>query len=267
MRALLVNDDGYKAAGLRALIAEMHKNYEILAVAPEKEQSWMGKSISGHHELHLTPVQYYEFDGYHVNGTPADCTQLGIHEIGNRPDLVVSGINHGANVGHGYIASSGTVGAAFEAAFLGIPAFAVSILRSGIVPKDVDWNAQSTAKLFQKPAAIAARIIDQIMKAGFPASTQVIAINMALDIQEDAPWVVTHPHAVPYGRIFEKQASGGYLINRTRPRYRDEDIVHSDLGAVLQGKVSIAPLVMTLSSDEGKDELAGLLGIEKHGKN
>ncbi len=265
MRALLVNDDGYKAAGLRALIAEMQQSYDVVAVAPEREQSWMGKSISGHHELHMTSVEYHEFKGYHVNGTPADCTQLGIHETGERPDFVVSGINHGSNVGNGFIASSGTVGAAFEAAFLGLPAFAVSIKRAGVAPAGTDWNAEETVNLFRAPASIARKIITKIMAAGFPSSVQVIAINMTLDVAEDAPWVVTHPHAVPYGRLFEKQANGAY-INRLRGEYRDEDIADSDLGAVLQGKVSIAPLTMTLSSDEGKDELAVQLGIDLHGK-
>jgi len=260
-RALLVNDDSYKAAGLRALIAQMQQSYDVVAVAPEHEQSWMGKSISGHHELHLTPVNYHEFTGFHVNGTPADCTQLGMHETGARPDLVVSGINHGANLGHGHITSSGTVGAALEAAFLGVPAFAVSVYGASKAANGQDLHAKETVEVFRTPALIAECIINKIMAMGFPEQAQVIAINMAADVADDAKWVVTQPHTVPYGRLFEKQASGGYA-NKIRAEYSAESIRNTDLAAVNQGFVSIVPLTMTLTSELGQAELAELLKVD-----
>jgi 5'-nucleotidase len=265
-RALLVNDDGYKAAGLRALIAQMQQDFDVVAVAPEREQSWMAKSISAHHELHMTPVSYHEFTGFQVNGTPADCTQLGIYETEQRPDLVVSGINHGANVGHGHITSSGTVGAALEAAFLGVPAFAVSVYGARKAANGQDLHGKETVDVFRTPARIAEQIIKKIMATGFPVQAQVIAINMAADVAADARWAVTHPHTVPYGQLFEKQASGGYA-NIIRSEYSLEAIQHTDLAAVKQGLVSIVPLTITLTSEMGQAELAELLKIDIFAEN
>lgn len=260
-RVLVVNDDGYKAAGIRALIREFAFEYEVTAVAPDREQSWMSKSISGHHELHMAPVQYHEFNGFNVNGTPADCTQLGIYETDPRPNFIVSGINHGANIGHGHIMSSGTVGAAFEAAFQGIPAFAVSVWKVKHSYKNIDLTAPESVNIFSNAAKIAFKIIRKVMQEGFPQSAQVIVINIAYDATIDSPWAVVSPHTISYGRVFSRQKNGKYK-NSGDSELIDDKGGTSDLSALVRGYVSILPISLQLTSEVGKTELARLLNIE-----
>jgi 5'-nucleotidase len=262
-RALIVNDDGYKAAGIRALIREFKDEYDVTAVAPAQEQSWMAKSISGHHDLHLTPVTYHEFKGWHVNGTPADCTQLGLYETGERPDLVVSGLNHGANIGHAHILSSGTVGAAFEAAFQGVPAFAASVWQVKQQYRGTDFTAPESVKIFETAAAVTRQIVDKVMKAGFPASAQVIAINLPYDVTPDAKWVITTPHHVSYGQVFVPEA--GVYRNHSTSELRGDEEPASDLAALTHGYVSIVPISLRLTSEAGRQELASLLDIPVFG--
>ncbi len=128
MRFLLTNDDGIYAPGLGALYRELSQIAECLIVAPEVEQSAVGHAITIFRPLMVRRVNRNgQFLGYAVAGTPADCVKLGIREISAGPlDLVVSGINMGANVGTNVI-YSGTVSAATEAAIMGLPSLAVSL--------------------------------------------------------------------------------------------------------------------------------------------
>jgi len=128
MKILLTNDDGIFAKGIEALYHELKEHHEVITVAPETEQSAVGHAITFLDPLRVTPVRRNgSFFGYALNGTPADCAKIAIVElIKPPPDVVVSGINMGANVGVNVI-YSGTVSAATEAALLGIPSIAVSI--------------------------------------------------------------------------------------------------------------------------------------------
>ena len=121
MRILLTNDDGIYARGLAALYEELSKDAECLIVAPETEQSAVGHAITLSRPLMVrSAAKGGGFLGYAVCGTPADCVKIGIKELaGWRPDMVVSGINRGANCGNNLI-YSGTVSAATEAAMMGV---------------------------------------------------------------------------------------------------------------------------------------------------
>ncbi|MEJ2639104.1 MAG: 5'/3'-nucleotidase SurE [Desulfosarcinaceae bacterium] len=128
MRILLTNDDGIHAPGLWALRAAFAAHGEVTVVAPDRERSAVGHGITLHTPLRSTEmVVNGGHRGIAVNGKPADCVKLALHELmAPKPDLVVSGINPGANVGIN-LNYSGTVAAAKEAALFGIPALAVSI--------------------------------------------------------------------------------------------------------------------------------------------
>ncbi len=128
MRILLTNDDGIYAKGLSALYEELCQEADCLIVAPEIEQSAVGHAITISRPLMVRrAIKNGNFLGYAVLGTPADCVKIGIKELSDRPvDLVVSGINRGANVGINVL-YSGTVSAATEAVIMGIPALAVSL--------------------------------------------------------------------------------------------------------------------------------------------
>ncbi|WP_370390760.1 5'/3'-nucleotidase SurE [uncultured Winogradskyella sp.] len=132
---LVTNDDGITAPGLRTLISVMHTLGDVVVVAPDSPQSAMGHAITINSTLHLEKVT---IDGkqpeYACSGTPADCVKLAVNEIlDRRPDICVSGINHGSNSSINVI-YSGTMSAALEAGIEGIPAIGFSLL-------DYNWNA------------------------------------------------------------------------------------------------------------------------------
>lgn len=128
MRVLLTNDDGIHAPGLMALYQELHEDFDVRVVAPEVEMSAVGHAITLSSPLRVRPVNRGgAFFGYAVSGTPADCVKIAVQEIlETPPDVVLSGINLGANVGVNVL-YSGTVSAATEGAFLGIRSAAISL--------------------------------------------------------------------------------------------------------------------------------------------
>ena len=127
MHILLTNDDGIQAPGLWALYNRFVKNHSISVIAPDREQSAVGHAITLNRPLRVSRVSMNgNCSGYAVSGTPADCVKLGVLELlDTKPDMLISGINPGANVGVN-VNYSGTVAAAKEAALYGITAMAVS---------------------------------------------------------------------------------------------------------------------------------------------
>lgn len=133
---LVTNDDGINAPGIRALIAVMAEIGEVIVVAPDSPQSAMGHAITINNTLYLDKVssENSPITEYSCSGTPVDCVKLAVNEIlKKKPDLCVSGINHGSNSSINVI-YSGTMSAAVEAGIEGIPAIGFSLL-------DYDWNA------------------------------------------------------------------------------------------------------------------------------
>ena len=128
MRVLLTNDDGIHAPGLKALFEELKSDFQIHIVAPDSEMSAVGHAITLASPLRVQEVyKNGSFFGYGVKGTPADCVKIAVQELLEAaPDVILSGINLGANVGVNVL-YSGTVSAATEGAFLGIPSAAVSL--------------------------------------------------------------------------------------------------------------------------------------------
>src|ERR671930_957380 len=125
---LLTNDDGAHAAGLQALVEALNDLGEVYVIAPEREQSACGHALTLHRPLRVARVRDRWFA---VNGTPSDCVNLGV--LGFLPEppvLIVSGINHGSNLGDD-VTYSGTVSAAMEGTLLGVPSIAVSLADGG----------------------------------------------------------------------------------------------------------------------------------------
>ena len=148
MRILLSNDDGVHAVGLKAMYKELKKFGDVWVVAPLEEKSTTGHSLTIHKPLRMICMEDRQ---YGVSGSPADCVYLGIRQvIGKMPDLVISGINRGANLGQD-VYYSGTVSAAREACILGIPSLAVSLSVDFKNPKpEVDLHYESAAKIALK---------------------------------------------------------------------------------------------------------------------
>jgi 5'-nucleotidase len=128
MRILLTNDDGINADGLYALYQRLSKKFNVTVCAPEAEQSAIGHAITLSRPLRVKKIiKNKKFFGYAVNGTPADCVKIAVRCVLNKkPDMIISGINHGPNLGSD-IMYSGTVSAATEGTILGIPSMAISL--------------------------------------------------------------------------------------------------------------------------------------------
>ncbi len=152
MKVLLTNDDGILAEGLAALHEGLKDNFEVSVVAPETEMSAVGHAISISNPLRVRRFKRNgNFFGFGINGTPADCVKIAVQEILDKsPDIILSGINLGGNVGIN-ILYSGTVSAATEGAFLGIPSAAISL--------DTKHNPD-----FSLPVRFARRLIDFMVK-------------------------------------------------------------------------------------------------------
>ncbi|MCF2950449.1 5'/3'-nucleotidase SurE [Paraglaciecola aquimarina] len=160
MNILLSNDDGVFAKGLAALYSELSKQHQVTVVAPDRNCSASSNALSIQSPLR---VQKMDNNFYAVNGTPSDCVHLGINQLlKQEPDLVISGINHGANLGDDVI-YSGTVAAATEGRHMGLPAIAVSL-------------ASKEAKHFGGTAQIVSDIIDLLVEHPLPAD-QILNVN------------------------------------------------------------------------------------------
>ncbi len=159
MNLLLTNDDGISAPGLLALVRRFAPRHRVTVVAPDRERSAVGHGITLHHPLRAHPVSLPGgCPGFAVNGTPADCVKLAVGELlADRPDMVVSGINPGANVGAN-INYSGTVAAAKEAALFGLHAAAVSL-------------ASPDGSLFEGAAAFVETLAEKVVRCGLPFGT------------------------------------------------------------------------------------------------
>lgn len=164
---LITNDDGITAPGIRALISVMKEIGDIIVVAPDKPQSATGHSITINNTLYLNEIsdKGADFRELSCSGTPVDCVKLAVTEILKRkPDLCVSGINHGSNSSINVI-YSGTMSAAVEAGIEGIPAIGFSLL-------DYSWNADfSQCKKFIKKIAL------EVLEKGLPDGV-VLNVNI-----------------------------------------------------------------------------------------
>lgn len=159
MYILVTNDDGIDSAGIHALVHVMRRLGEVVVVAPDRQQSAVGHALTVSSPLRATPFHRDgEMFGYAINGTPADCVKLGVSTLlERRPDIVVSGINHGSNASVNAI-YSGTVSAATEGTLMGIPSMAVS-------HTSFDHRADMTLAA-EVAYTVASRLLDLHLPAG-----------------------------------------------------------------------------------------------------
>ena len=242
MRLLLSNDDGVHARGLSAL-AEAFAGDEVWVVAPDREQSAASHAISLHRPLRIVEVGPRR---YAVDGTPTDAVYVGMNLIlqGKRPEVVISGVNHGPNLGNDVL-YSGTVAAAMEGALLGCHALAVSLASSP--PHD-----------FRHAAAFAAALARRMTRE--PAASPIL-LNVNVP-----PGPVKGYRAVRLGR----RTYGNEVVEKTDPRGRKyywiggeggagyEEVPGSDCDAVFrEGLVAVTPLHLDWSHDGLLERLRG----------
>lgn len=250
---LLTNDDGYSSAGFYQLLKELSKNYLVTAISTVTEQSWIGKSISIGGALSLNKQKLNEFEIYTLNGTPADCVQVGLYDVLNRkPELVVSGVNIGLNTGHGRILSSGTIGASMEASIDGVKSISSSIhIPQGINISDVDEI------VIQNAAKITAKIIKLFINKPLGENVDLLSINIPFSAKLNATIEVTRPHRDPYGKLFHK--NGDRYIHIAPPIDFSIAKPGTDLKALAEENISITPISLELVSEKSMEKLRNIL--------
>jgi 5'-nucleotidase len=254
MLVLLTNDDGIGARGLQELrraLGELDST-EVKVIAPHTNRSGTARSITTHSPIWVEEVEFDDGEtGFATEGTPVDCVrfaELGL--LGDRPDLIVSGINHGANLGDD-VTYSGTVAAAFEGIVLGLPAVAISqqagVGGMGYAGRQYD---------FGHSAAVGREVVRRLVARPLSPSTLV---NVNCPAGEPRGIEVTRLGKRLYNdelKLVEEGEDGRrrYEIYGFEPSHEDED--GTDLNAVADGRVSITPIHFDLTDHGEMERLA-----------
>ena len=235
---LVTNDDGITAPGIRTLIAVMNEIGDVVVVAPDRPQSGMGHAVTINETLYCNQITVDEGPQteYKSSGTPADCVKLAVSEIlDRRPDLCVSGINHGSNSSINVI-YSGTMSAAVEAGVEGIPAIGFSLL-------DYSWNANfEVLKPFIKQVVL--NVLENglpdgvVLNVNFPKSETFKGIKICR--QARANWVEEFDKRInPQGRVYYWLT--GEFVNMDKGEDTDE-------WALANNYISVVPVQFDLTA-------------------
>lgn len=233
MLILVTNDDGIHSIGLTLLAEALAELGRVIVVAPDRERSAVSHSLTLHSPLRAEEIRP---DIHVVDGTPTDCVNLGIHGLlPGRPDLVVSGINRGANMGED-ITYSGTVSAAMEALLMGVPAFAVSLASQGGRQED-----------YRSAGGVALQLARMVLRYGLPEDTFLnvnVPVGLAKGIRMTRQGKRRHEDMIvektdPRGRKY-------YWLGGGKSQF--EPIAGSDFMAVEEGYVSVTPLHLDLTN-------------------
>ena len=245
MRILVSNDDGYQACGIIRLASALGEMAEVIVVAPDQDRSGASNSLTLRRPLYVT---HHENGVYSVEGTPTDCVHLAITGLlDDDPDMVVSGINAGANLGDDVL-YSGTVAAAMEGRFLGLPALAISLV-------------SAAPRHFDAAARVAVRLIERLRENPLPADT-ILNVNVP-----DRPWSelagyqatrLGHRHkSEPVLKDTDPRGHEFYWVGPAGP---EQDAgPGTDFHAVRSGHVSITPIHVDLTRYTALDQVADWL--------
>lgn len=239
MRILLTNDDGIGAPGIQALWRELRDLGEVTVIAPDGERSAMSQAITVHHPIRVDRhcLEYPNLCAWRVGGTPTDCVKIALETLlEEKPDIVVSGINHGPNLGTDVL-YSGTVSAAIEGALHGIPAIAVSL---------DTWKAAD----FSIAARFIHRLVPKVAQRALPPNTLLNVNVPALSTTELKGTRITKLGSREYENTFEQRTDprgrlyywmGGTVVDSDS----DPD---TDIAAVKEGYISITPIHFDLTN-------------------
>ncbi len=241
MRILLTNDDGIFAPALRALRDALGAYGRVITVAPDRDQSATSHSLTLHRPFR---IHRHDDDIYSVDGTPTDCVVTAFYGLlDGRPDLVISGINHGPNMGED-VFYSGTVAAAIEGTLQGVPSLAVSL----VTRERAD---------FLEPAAFVARLLGRVLEHGLPRR-QLLNVNLPY-----RPW--SEIRGVQVTRLGSRRYQDT-LVRKHDPRGREyfwiggedpvwEPMPGSDFHAVHDGWISVTPLSLDLTDNAAVESM------------
>ena len=244
MRVLVTNDDGYMAAGLHVLARAARALGEVTVVAPDREQSATSHSLTLHHPLRARRVPE---GGWTVDGTPTDCVMVAVSELmAERPDVVLSGINHGPNMGEDVL-YSGTVSAAMEATVLGIPAIAFS------------YSGDPLAHIEAWEGTVRRLLTSILDEESFPADT-LLSVNLPPILPEQVRGVrVTSLGRRRYSdsitRALDPSGREYFWIGGGVSEWSGNP--ESDFRAVESGMISVTPLHLDLTNYRLLEQIRG----------
>jgi len=221
VRVLITNDDSHRSPLLKVAVDYFAAIAEVTLVVPLHEQSWTGKSMTRFNPVHVEAAELFGRPATFVSGTPADCVNLALHNLmPSKPDLVVSGINAGYNIGVGFVLSSGTVGACLEANIAGVPAVAISqafdsATRNAYMAEYLIEPAR--AAVFREQAH---RVLDHVVGRllAEPQRSETLGhpitwnVNLPFSLTDPAVVRPVHLGLARYGRVFHEEdeaTSGG----------------------------------------------------------
>ncbi|MBU4373323.1 MAG: 5'/3'-nucleotidase SurE [Euryarchaeota archaeon] len=259
-RILLTNDDGVYSTGLKAAYESVHDIGDVIVVAPSTQKSGVGRGISIFEPLRVSLANLNGFRAYAVAGTPTDAVILGIFSImKEKPDLVLSGFNVGENISTDTVTTSGTIGAALEAASYGIPAIAASIqvLDEG----DKFDDHRSYMYDFEVGIKIVHRIAKNILNHGLPGGVDLLNINIPRHATMDTEIEITRlARKIFLTGVEERHDPRGrpyYWINGELIRDAEEG---TDVRAVMKkGHISVTPLTLDSTARVDFKEIDALL--------
>jgi len=241
-RILVTNDDGVHSEGIQALAAALAPLGDITVVAPVQEASAIGHALTLRHPLRLEQLRA---SVYAVDGTPTDCVNVAIaHVLNGKPDLIVSGINKGWNLGDD-VTYSGTVAGALEGALLGIPGIAVSTQN-----KDNQFE-------FGPAARAAAAVVEAVLERGMPRFT-FLNVNVPFGPNKGfrATVQARRNHVTVVNKRVDPRRRPYYWIEEGENEWEPHD--RSDYQAVREGYVSITPLQPEMTAHEALPYVEGL---------
>src|SRR5215203_3314955 len=255
MKVLLTNDDGIGAQGLQTLRRALLEvpGVELATIAPNSNRSATARSITTREPLWVDEIEFEDgTTGFATDGTPVDCVRfaaLGLIEF--QPELIVSGINHGSNLGDD-ITYSGTVAAALEGVVLGVPGIAVS---QQSVRREMDFRLGHEFD-FTAAAGFAARLVEEIDEVGIPEGTLLNVNCPAGDIGGvSACRLGKRIYRDRMELTEEHEGRKRYRIYGDDPSYHDEE--GTDFAAIADGYIAVTPLHFDLTDAAGIERLGG----------
>lgn len=254
MKILISNDDGIAANGIRVLTKALSPDHDVYVIAPDRERSAAGHSLTLH-----TPLRVEELEAitgakrtWVTTGTPGDCVKIGINAIlseEEQPDFVISGINHGPNLGSD-ILYSGTVSCAMEGAMMGIPSIAVSLASMQCDYDDFKYTGEFINALLKK-----------IEGFPFPAKS-ILNVNVpALDAEDIAGVAITELGSRMFTNTYEKRVDprGKVYYWMAGELTNEPSDANTDIAAVRNNKISITPVTYEMTKDDYLSNLDKLL--------
>ena len=252
MKALISNDDGIHATGILAAKKAVEEICDVTVVAPETQQSGIGHALTLYKPRRKTPTTIADGSiGYGVTGTPTDAVTMALFEImEDKPDIMISGINTGMNIGKAELTTSGTIGAALEAASFNIPTIAIS---QEVTRSDIKFENGAVEVDFSFAGKMLKKLVKIVLKKGLPEGVDLLNLNIPsnpVDEEFDVVELGTRMFTPIVKRRLDPRGKPYYWIDGALYEHNDEQSDSYSLRK--KQKVTLTPLTLDMCGDLNK---------------